>query len=195
MYFLSLMQGNMHSLSHSVTSNSFVTPWTAACQAPLSMGFYRQEYWCGVSFPSSGDRLEPGIEPGSHALQEDSLLSESPGFETLSWGKRRALIQNGLVWISRMPFPSWTSVRSSLKWRECYSLLSIRINISRVQMIYEKCFSEVFVLKECTLGKAKHIIQSKYYVRRGGLATGILPVFLFHCTKYRHGARWSLRGL
>ena len=107
MYFLSLMQGNMHSLSHSVTSNSFVTPWTAACQAPLSMGFYRQEYWCGVSFPSSGDRLEPGIEPGSHALQEDSLLSESPGFETLSWGKRRALIQNGLVWISRMPFPSW----------------------------------------------------------------------------------------
>ena len=49
-----------------------------------------------VSFPSSFD---PGIKPGSHALQEDSLLSESPGFGTLSWGKRRALIQSGLVWI------------------------------------------------------------------------------------------------
>ena len=38
-------------LSHSVISNS-VTPWTVACQAPLSMGFPRQEYWSGVSFPS-----------------------------------------------------------------------------------------------------------------------------------------------
>ena len=61
----------------------FVTPWTAAHQAPLSMGFSRQEYWGGVPFPSPGDFPNPGIEPGSPALQADSLLSEPPGKGTI----------------------------------------------------------------------------------------------------------------
>ena len=39
------------------------TPWTVACQAPLSMGFSRQECWSGFPFPSPGDLLDPGIEP------------------------------------------------------------------------------------------------------------------------------------
>ena len=51
-------------------------PWTAACQAPLSMGFSRQECWSGLPFPSSGDLPNPGIEPGSPALQADSLPTE-----------------------------------------------------------------------------------------------------------------------
>ena len=42
-----------------------VTPWTAAYQAPLSMGFSRQEYWSGLPFPSPGDLPNPGIEAGS----------------------------------------------------------------------------------------------------------------------------------
>ena len=42
----------------------FVTPWTVAYQASLSMGFSRQEYWSGLPFPSPGDLPEPGIEPG-----------------------------------------------------------------------------------------------------------------------------------
>ena len=50
------------------------TPWTAARQAPLSMGFSRQEYWSRLPFPSSGDLPNPGIEPMSPALQVDSLL-------------------------------------------------------------------------------------------------------------------------
>ena len=41
----------------------FVTPWTAAQQAPLSMGLPRQEYWSGLPFPSSGDPPSPVIEP------------------------------------------------------------------------------------------------------------------------------------
>ena len=49
-------------------------PWTVACQAPRSMGFSRQEYWSGLPFPSPGDLPNPGIEPGSPALQADSLL-------------------------------------------------------------------------------------------------------------------------
>ena len=56
----------------------FVTPWTAARQAPLSMGFSRQEYWGGLPCPP-GDILNPGIKPRSSTLQADSLLSEPPG--------------------------------------------------------------------------------------------------------------------
>ena len=52
---------------------TLATPQTIACQAPLSMGFSRQEYWSGLSFPSPGDLPDPGIEPGSPALQADSL--------------------------------------------------------------------------------------------------------------------------
>ena len=44
------------------------TPWTVASQAPLSMGFFRQEYWSGFPFPSPGDLPDPGIEPTSPAL-------------------------------------------------------------------------------------------------------------------------------
>ena len=54
----------------------FSTPWTVAHQAPLSMGFSRQEYWSGLPFPSLGDLPDPGIEPRSPALQEDALTSE-----------------------------------------------------------------------------------------------------------------------
>ena len=60
---------------HSVMSDS-VTPWTVASQAPLSMGFFRQEYWSGLPFPLPWDLPHPGIEPGSPELQADSLLFE-----------------------------------------------------------------------------------------------------------------------
>ena len=53
----------------------FVTPWTIACQTPLFMGFFRQEYWRGLPFPSPGHLHDPEIDPGSPALQADSLLS------------------------------------------------------------------------------------------------------------------------
>ena len=54
----------------------FVTPWTVAHQAPLSMGFSRQEYWSGLPFLSPRDLPNPGTEPGSPALQVDDLPSE-----------------------------------------------------------------------------------------------------------------------
>ena len=59
-----------------------MTPWTVVQQAPLSMGFSKQKYWNGLPFPSPGDLPDPGIEAGAPALQEDSLLSEPPGWET-----------------------------------------------------------------------------------------------------------------
>ena len=50
---------------------TLVIPWT--CQAPLSMGFSRQEYWSGLPSLSTKDLPDPGIEPGSPALQADDL--------------------------------------------------------------------------------------------------------------------------
>jgi len=43
---------------------TLVIPWTAACQAPLSMGFSKQGYWSGLPFPSPGYLPDPGIKPG-----------------------------------------------------------------------------------------------------------------------------------
>ena len=69
----------VHILSH---VRLFATQWTVARQAPLSMGFPRQEYWSGLPFPSPGDLADPGIEtipPVSPALWEDSLPLEPLG--------------------------------------------------------------------------------------------------------------------
>ena len=57
----------------------FVTPWTEACQVPLSVGFSRQDYWRVLPFPSLGDLPNPGTEPGSPALQTGALPSEPQG--------------------------------------------------------------------------------------------------------------------
>ena len=54
----------------------FVTPWTVARWAPLSMGFSRQEHWSGLPFPYPGDLPNPGIEPESSTLKADALPSE-----------------------------------------------------------------------------------------------------------------------
>ena len=54
--------------SHSVTSDSFETPWAVAHQVPLSMGFFRQEYWSGLPFPFPGGLPDSGNEPASPAL-------------------------------------------------------------------------------------------------------------------------------
>ena len=68
-----------------------MTPCTAARQAPLSRGFSRQEDWSGVPCPSPGHLPDSGMEPGSPALQADSLPSEPPGKpQLLLWRLSRA---------------------------------------------------------------------------------------------------------
>ena len=64
-------------LSHWVVSDSL--PRIVARQAPLSLGFSRQEYWSGLPCPPPGDLPKPGIEPRPPTLQADSLPSETPG--------------------------------------------------------------------------------------------------------------------
>ena len=66
----------MKALSH---VRLLATPWMVAYQATWSIGFSKQEYWGGLPFPSPGDLPNPGIEPGSPALQTDALTSEPPG--------------------------------------------------------------------------------------------------------------------
>ena len=59
--------------SHSAVSDSFVTPWTVACQAPLSVEFPRQEYWNALPLLPLGDLPNPGVGPTSPDWQTDSL--------------------------------------------------------------------------------------------------------------------------
>ena len=71
-------------------SDSLVTPWTVAHQAPLSMGFPRQEYWNGLPFPLPGNLPDPGIEPILPALAGGFFTAEPPGkpvywFNLVSW--------------------------------------------------------------------------------------------------------------
>ena len=61
-----------------------MTPWTEAHQAPLSLGFSRQEHWSGVPLPSPGNLLDLGIKSGSPTLWADSLLSEPPGKDLIT---------------------------------------------------------------------------------------------------------------
>ena len=85
----------LHYLHHSLERSEsevaqlcqlFATPWSVAHQAPLSMGFSRQEYWSGLPFPSLGDLPDLGIEPRSPSLQADTLASELPGkTPTIVW--------------------------------------------------------------------------------------------------------------
>ena len=56
----------------------YETLWTVAYQVPMSMGFFKQEYWSGLSFPFPGDLPDPWIKPGSPTLQADALPSEPP---------------------------------------------------------------------------------------------------------------------
>ena len=63
-------------------ASSFVT-WTVAHQAPLSMGFSRQEYWNGLPFPSQGYLPNPGMEPVSPALAGGFFTTEPP--QKLHW--------------------------------------------------------------------------------------------------------------
>ena len=83
-------------VSHSVIVWLFVTPWTVACQAPLSMEFSRQEYWSGLPLPSPEEFPNPGTEPRSPTLQADSLLYEPLGKEREIESESRSVISDSL---------------------------------------------------------------------------------------------------
>ena len=65
----------------------FVTPWTAAQQAPLSMGFSRQEYWSQLPFPAPGDLADPGIQPCLSCFRQKSPALAGGFFTTTPPGE------------------------------------------------------------------------------------------------------------
>ena len=111
----------------------FATPWTVAQQVPLSMGFSRPEYWSGLPFPSPGELPNPGIEPRSPVLQEDSLPSETPRkpyWEEGEWQTSKNSYQSITTlllftvlsyfwWLSKVTIPHPTPPTSSFifSWR------------------------------------------------------------------------------
>ena len=137
----------------------FVTPWTAAYSATLSMGFSRQEYWSGLPFPSLGDLLDPRIEPGSSALQADSLPSEPPAtrenqghkqIEESRFGPRQLGFSNELISnrecfrhrakkTSMMDVSPLVSTDNTVKSRGCLIPGTLLLNPHR------SCVSEVWV--------------------------------------------------
>ena len=129
----------------------FVTPWTIACQAPLSVGFSRQEYWSGLPFPSPGDLPDPGIEPRSPKLQADTLTSEpsakpmklewvaDPFSRRSSWPRDRT----GVSYIAGGFFTSWVT-------RE--ALFSICILYSFKVLFHERLLQDIEYRSLCQTG-------------------------------------------
>ena len=92
----------------------FATPWTIAYQSPSSMEFSRQEYWSGLPFSSPGDLPNPGIEPGSPALQADTLPSGPPGKRwTIKKAEHRRIDAFELWRWTRLLKVPWTARRSN----------------------------------------------------------------------------------
>ena len=96
----------------------FSTPWTVACQAPLSMGFSRQEYWSGFPCPSPGDLPDLGINPSSPTLQADSSPSEP-------WGKPKNT-RVGSLSLLQVIVPTQESNQGLLHCRQILYQLSYR---------------------------------------------------------------------
>ena len=119
-------------LSHFSRVWLFVTLWTIALQAPLSMGFSRQEYWSGVPFPSPGDLPDPGIEPRS--LMSPTFAG---GFFTTSttWGQ--IIISFCFVFLSNMrvqwdiwKFRTWSDFPSCRATSLCQTNSKSREHVS-----------------------------------------------------------------
>ena len=101
-----------------MVSHSFATSWTIAHQTPLSMEFPRQEYSSGLPFPSPGDLPNPGIEPGSPALQADSLLSELPRKPGKRTGKTNNIKAHGMELTEKAMVTHSSTLAWKIPWME-----------------------------------------------------------------------------
>ena len=105
----------------------FATPWTAASQAPPSMGFSRQEYWSGLPLPSPGDLPDPGIEPGFPALASGFFTTEPPEAPTSFHLKDVLLIRGSLEHIFSFFSYAWMLRTANKKLFSFYHSHIVRI--------------------------------------------------------------------
>ena len=117
-----------------------MTPWTIACQAPLSMGFSRQEYWSGLPFPSPGDLLDAGIKPTSPALAGGFFTTEPPGKPL--WIHRK--------WLILASFPS------NIHWAGRMKVISARNQLDSISFTYNE---EASFKRELKGGKCGKVIE------------------------------------
>ena len=94
------------------------TPWGLARRAPLSMGFSRQEYWSGFPFPSLGDLPDPGIEPGSPALQADSSPAELQGKPWGRWEENSMKKIRRMAWRQKRENEKLEQLKAQKSWKE-----------------------------------------------------------------------------
>ena len=112
----------MHACLGAPSLQSCVTPCTAARQAPLSMGFSRQEYWSGLPCSPPGDPPDPGMEPVSLTLPAwaSRFFTISTTWEALIWGDGWQML---LLWLFghwQMPLPSTNCSRQRLYVLSCW---------------------------------------------------------------------------
>ena len=141
-----------------------MTPWTVACQAPLSMGTLQAEYWSGLPCSPQGDLLNPGIEPRSPALQQIlSHLSHqgSPWILELvayPFSRRSSLPRNwtGVSCMAEGFFTSWTT-REALTYIYIHVLKSKDITVpTKVCIVKAKVFpGATYGCKSWTIKKAE----------------------------------------
>ena len=178
-------------LSH---AGLFATPWTVAHQAPLSMGFYRQEYWSGLPFPSSGYLLNSGMETRSPTLQADSLLSKPPGNPPQSYSSNYS---------KPCPFPSvvlgrlynmaniYFCVFSHIPPILLEPLVALEMTgtvKTRIQINRENWVLSPISIKSCLFSKSALVKRNRFYkiskssleikTKLGELSSKILPYLL-----------------
>ena len=143
-------------------------------QAALSMEFVRQEYSSGLPFPSPGDLPDPGIKPGSPALQADPLPSEPPGkpFTTTSMVVIKWQSVTSVGKYIEKPAPSHTA-NGNVKWYSPFGKVSRLLRWSNTWLPYDLAIS---LLGLSTQEKMKIYVHTKSY-------TGVFTTALFTITK------------
>ena len=134
----------------------FVTPWTVARQASLSMEFFKQEYWSGLPFPSPEDLPDPGIEPWSPTLQADSLPFELQGSPNwmLNWDSNGIFNTSYLCeWQSSRPR---VTLKDSFRilffwWVQYTQLMSILVHIKLIILLHLNIFFQTILPKLMSL--------------------------------------------
>ena len=106
-----------------------MTPWTVAHQAPLSMGFPREERWSGLPFPSPGDLPNPGIELGYPALVGALFTTESPGKPCKIWKDTNCLVPGGQCVLQKHRFCFWQENGYALPEKNLVSEWSVSLEI------------------------------------------------------------------
>ena len=127
------MAAHVCELIHFFVSDS-VTLGTVAHQAPLSLGYFRQQYCSGLSCPPPGDLLDPGIEPASPALQADTLTLSHQGSHRIPYlisncKNAGTLSSDFNLGMMMRNFPKYAQMTTSHELQQAFSLLSI-LNIS-----------------------------------------------------------------